>query len=893
MLGSPSPSDIVTASLARLTAALADRYRVERELGRGGMATVFLAQDVRHDRPVALKVLKPELAYALGPDRFLREVRITARLNHPHILPLLDSGETEGLLYYVMPYVDGESLRDRLKRDKQLPLDDALQMAREVADALSYAHRHDVVHRDIKPENILLESGHAVVADFGIARAITAASEEKLTETGLAIGTPAYMSPEQAAGETTLDGRSDLYSLGCVLYEMLAGEPPFTGLTAQAVLVRRLTEPHRPLRTIRETIPQFVDQVVTKALAKIPADRYATAAQFAVALTAAATATATPTRTAPVATPPAQLRNRFARFLGRPLFAALILGILIGGGALFAAWWKHGSGGSGLKRLAVLPFENLGDSADAYFADGMTDAVRGKLSTLLGLQVTGRGSSTPYRNTTKTPQQIGEELGVQYLLTGTVRWDKRAGATNRVQVSPELIQVETGASKWQVPFDAPLTDVFQVQGDIAGRVAQALNVALGDSVRQRLVERPTQNLAAYDAFLRGEAASQGLGAIDPVSLQRAIGYYEQAVLLDSTFIEAWAQLSRASSQRFFTGATRSPAAGLRAREAAERALALRPGRPEGHLALADYYSYVANEGAPALASAVEAQRRAPASADLLLALARAEQSLSRWSAALDHLERARALDPRSVLVARRLGLGLLWLRRYAEAGAAADRGLALAPANFALLNQKAMSAAGEGDLPGVRAALTAVPPEVEPMAFVAWVANTWHNGWMLDASRQALLLRLGPSAFDGSRGNWGLALANISYLRGDSSRARAYGDSAQHGYADQIRVAPEDGFLHGMRGMALAYAGRKAEAVTEGERGTALLPMSRDAYAGIELRHFLARIYTVVGEQDKAVDRLEELLRVPHVISAAWLRIDPNFAPLRSNPRFQKLVARS
>ncbi len=234
--------------LEQLKAALTGRYNVERELGAGGMAIVYLAEDVKHHRQVAVKVLRPELAAAIGAERFLREIEISARLQHPHILAVYDSGEAGGFLYYVMPYVEGESLRDRLDRDQQLPLDDALRLAQEVADALSYAHNHDVVHRDIKPENILLSSGHALVADFGIARAITAAGGDRLTQTGLSIGTPAYMSPEQAAGEATVDGRSDIYSLGCVLYEMLAGEPPHTGPNAQAIIAKRLTEPVRSLR---------------------------------------------------------------------------------------------------------------------------------------------------------------------------------------------------------------------------------------------------------------------------------------------------------------------------------------------------------------------------------------------------------------------------------------------------------------------------------------------------------------------------------------------------------------------------------------------------------------------------------------------------------------------
>jgi len=274
----------VTDALDRLRAALAERYAIERELGQGGMATVYLATDLRHHRKVALKVLRAELSAALGSERFLREIETTAQLTHPHILPIHDSGEADGTLFYVMPYVEGESLRDRLTREKQLPLDDALQISREVADALAYAHSHGVIHRDIKPENILLESGHAVVADFGIARAVAAAGTARLTETGLAVGTPAYMSPEQAAGEGDLDGRSDVYSLGCTLYEMLAGEPPFTGPSMQAVVAKKLSEPLPRISVVRETVPAGVEAALNKALARTPADRWPTAAEFAAVL---------------------------------------------------------------------------------------------------------------------------------------------------------------------------------------------------------------------------------------------------------------------------------------------------------------------------------------------------------------------------------------------------------------------------------------------------------------------------------------------------------------------------------------------------------------------------------------------------------------------------------
>jgi len=417
----PLPTD----PLARLRAVLADRYTIDRELGRGGMAIVFLAQDQKHHRKVAIKVLKPELAAALGRDRFLREIETAAGLNHPHILPLHDSGEADGFLYYVIPYVEGESLRDRLDRERQLPLDDALQIAREIAGALSYAHTHNILHRDIKPGNILLSTGHALVTDFGIARAITATDGGQLTEVGTLVGTPAYMSPEQIDASQYIDGRADVYSLGCVLFEMLVGEPPFRGSSLTAVIVNRLSSPVPSPRAFRQLVPEAVDAAVRKAMANLPADRFATAAEFAEALD-----TSRASEPVPVAIPD--------------------------------------------RSIAVLPFKNQSsDPETEYFSDGIAEEIINALAQLPGLQVAGRTSSFAFKGKSADIAEVGAKLKVATVLDGSVR---KAG--NRVRITAQLVSVSDGYHLWSERYDSELDDVFAIQDHIARAIAQRFEVML-------------------------------------------------------------------------------------------------------------------------------------------------------------------------------------------------------------------------------------------------------------------------------------------------------------------------------------------------------------------------------------------------------------------------------
>jgi eukaryotic-like serine/threonine-protein kinase len=893
----------------QLQAALGATYTLERELGRGGMATVFLAVDAKHKRRVALKMLHADLAIALGPERFRREIELAAQLQHPHILSVHDSGETPtGLLWFTMPYVEGESLRDRLTRERQLPLEDALRIAGEAARALDYAHRHGVIHRDIKPENILLtKEGDTLVADFGIGRALGSPGVAgRITETGVVVGTPAYMSPEQAAGEREIDGRTDIYSLGTVLYEMLAGEPPFTGGTAQAVIAKRMSGEIPSARRVRPSVPEPVEQSVRKALAPVPADRFSTAGDFARALATSSHTTsapppvtvepppaqpppAPPTPPAAAISPPTPARHRRIP----PVFAASALSFLVGVGVLFA-WRSHSASGTtsgGPVRLAVLPFENEGDSSSAYFADGIADEIRGKLSAVQALRVVARTSSNQYRHTQKPAQDIGRELGVRYLLTGTVQWERSPDGTRRVRVSPELVEVSEGGtpeSKWQQSFDAPLTDVFQVQADVAGRVADKLGVVLSPPAQAQLAAKPTQNLAAYDAYLRSTA----LTGNDPSTLRRSLAYADQAVALDSTFAAAWAQVATLHALLYSNSAPNA-ADSAAAQRAADRAVALAPQAAEAYEARG-YAALIAAQDVPgALTALGTAVRLAPSSASALRRLSNAEAAAGRLDAALAHAKQATSLDPRSTAAALQLVRVLVVLHRYPEASTEDSRALASAPAQLSLIEFGVIARLGQGDLTGAQALLNATPPTLDRGALVAYLSNFYDLYWVLNDADRALVLTLPPSAFDNVRGVWGIVLAQTYWLMGNTARARVYADSARIAFTDQVRETPNDGQLHLFLGLALAYLGHREAALQEEERGLALTRAAANQTNIPYFEHVASRLDLALGERERALDKLEPLMHGQYWLSPAWLKIDPNFAPLHGNPRFERLITGS
>jgi TolB-like protein/tetratricopeptide (TPR) repeat protein len=889
----------------QLQAAIGGQYAIEKEIGRGGMATVYRAHDPKHGRPVAIKVLHADLAASMGPQRFRHEIGIAARLQHPHILSVLDSGETTaGQLWFTMMYVDGESLRDRLRREQQLPLDEADRIAREIALALQYAHEHGIVHRDVKPENVLLtKDGSTLVADFGIARALDVPfsdtgerltgerltserlTSERLTGRGMVVGTPQYMSPEQATGERDVGPRSDVYSLGAVTYEMLAGEPPFTGPSTQAVIAKMMSGQAPSVRRSRPAIPEAVDLVLQHALAPVPADRFASALEFSRALDASVRGTS------------ATLAGTTGATHGRrrvPASAALlILGLLVGAGALFA--WRRqedrvpAKAESGPVGLAVLPFDAVGDSANAYFADGITDEIRGKLSALPALQVIARASSNEYRHTAKTPEAIGRELGVQYLLTGTVHSEQQTGGTRRVRISPELVQVADGHSavtKWEQSYDTTLADVFDVQAAVANRVADRLGIVLSPPAQAQVDARPTQNVAAYDAYLRARAITGS----DPANIRRKLALDRQAVALDSNFADAWAYVSSDESA-LYASATPNPADAQAARVAADRAITLAPNGLRSCLAQADYKLDVEKDLAGAAIVLEQVRRIAPSSTQAFTGLATLDAAAGRFDDAVAHMRQAALLDPRSVQRADQLSTDLAMLHRFPEARTAAERGLAIDPANLSLIQDRVVAYLGEGNLTGAQAALRDVPATLDHAALVAYMATYNDLYWVLDSAGRALVLTLPPSAFDDDRGTWSIVRAQVYELAGDTARARPFADTARMEIEKQLRGAPADYQRTLFHGLALAYLGSRAAAAREGEHGCALVEATGDHLAIPYCHHVLARLYLAIGDKPHALAQLDTLLAAPYIVSPAWLTIDPTWAPLKSDPHFQQLLA--
>ncbi|MES2305204.1 MAG: protein kinase [Gemmatimonadota bacterium] len=861
--------------IERIRAALADRYTIERELGQGGMATVYLAEDLKHHRQVAIKVMRPELAESVGGERFLREVEIAAKLSHPNILPVFDSGEASGFLYYVMPLVEGESLPDRLKRERQLPVGEALRIAREVAEALAYAHQRGIVHRDIKPANILLNEGHAMVADFGIARAASTGGQA-LTQTGLAIGTPQYMSPEQASGDPNIDGRTDIYALGCVLYEMLAGEPPFTGPTAQAIIARSLTETPRPLQQTRATLAPVISTAVFTAMAKAPADRFANARDMATALTTAEDQSRFNSGSAVASTATSGSKWKIG------IAAVAVL-------ALSAAGWKflgNRTASGGPKSVAVLPFENQGPADQAYLADGIVDEVRDKLSRLPLLTVTASASANQYRGSTKTGKEIADELHVDQVLMGKVSWGQGADGKRQMRVITEMVDGKTGNVSWRDKFDADSAGAFSIQGRIATSVAVALGTVLGKNDATNLAGRPTQNAEAYDLFLKANAVRSN----SATEMRVSANYLEQAVALDSNFARAWGGLAGSLSVLFFNG-TRDPAVARRAKEALGRLLRLANDSAIAHVVAANYYTNVENDPIAARREIEKAIALDSNNVSALVSAANSDFAAGLYQPALDRISRARKLDPRSRGALVTLIQSQIYLGRYDDAVASAEELMAMPELGYGAMEWVAVAHLARGDTASARRAVVELLKRAPVTEIVTYFAGYQELAFVLPPAERDLLFRMTPAAFDNDRAWWAQSLATAARQQGDLKRARAYADSSLATSKQQVDAAPKDPQLRVIYAVMLAYAGKAADATREAEQAMSDAVAANPKDPNIPyFRTQAVRVHLANGDKERAIDEIEKLLKSQYFVSPGYLKTDPTFAPLRGNPRFEKLL---
>jgi len=681
----------------RLVSALAGRYTIERELGRGGMATVYLVHDVKHKRKVALKVFKPELFAAEGAQRFLQEITTVANLQHPHILPLFDSGEADSFLYYVMPYVEGESLRDRLNREKQIPLDDAVEITREVADALSCAHRYGVIHRDIKPENILLAAGHAMVADFGVARAIGEAWGTRLTGTGIAIGTPAYMSPEQAAGSGDLDCRSDVYSLGCVLYEMLTGETPHTGPTPQSILAKKLSEPIPRVSVLRDSVSPSVEAALAKALARAPVDRFTTADQLSDALDPSSTAADTPL---PPAAPTLVGHHFPWSRMGLPALAAAIT---VAGAVVVGRWAWRGTSEPGQAEgvslravlydnpsVAILPLRNLGAAQDEPFVEGLHDDILAALQKIGGLTVISNTSVQRYRDRGMLLPDIARELRVDAVGEGTV---SRGG--NRIRVNVQLIDGASDAHLWSEQYDRELSaaNVFAIRGEIARAVAKAMRAELTSDEQARLDAAPPTSLTAYD--WRQIALSRCSGCVERGEA------YHRALEADSAYAAAWAGLAENYAIRVLTFGTPTSLADS-ALTFADRALELDPELASAYNGKGMAYYAGRGQTARALDYARRAAQLEPGNASRWTNVGVFAAVRGNWVDALDAYWRSLRLRPTSAMLRGNMAELYAALGLPARAAQVLAEGAEIDPTDVTVIHYGSYTQALSGNLERAR-----------------------------------------------------------------------------------------------------------------------------------------------------------------------------------------------
>ena len=890
-------------------------YEIVAQIGAGGMGVVWKAFDPSLNRHVAIKILPADLTS--DPEwrlRFQREAQAAARLDHPNIAVIHQVGEEDGNPYIVMQLLDGRTLRQIL-REGPLPLRDWLRVSSAMADGLAHAHRHGVVHRDLKPDNVMVTSDQQVkILDFGLAKVFESGSlgertgapvsGPELTRAGQVFGTRSYMSPEQARCEAT-DHRSDIFSLGILLYEMACGRVPFKGGSDVEILSAIISEQPASLADSGQQVPGEAERVVRKAMEKEPDRRYQHADEMATDLrnlqrdlTSGFVTSPTGSLPDPPRTPPSTGTGADKTRIAVAIAILIVLAIAIVGyvrlrpapDSAGAAESVTVASSNDRKMIVVLPFENLGPVEEAYFAAGMTEEITSRLAVVSGLGVISRNSAARYADTTKTIKQIGEELGVGYVLEGTVRWAGQSEGKNRVRITQQLIRVADDTYVWSETYDAVIDDIFQVQSEIATKVISHVGLALG-SARDAIDFQPTENLEAYGAYVRGLHHFR-LPDYTEESYQLQVEMFERAVELDPEFAQAHAMLSRSHAAMYHFGYDRTPDRQTIARRAADRALELAPDAHETHLALGVYHYWCHKDYERALQSLSVARAVVPWNTDILEIVGFVRRRQGRWGESAASLERALELNPVASELNVELGATYTYMRQYERAERHYNRSMALLPdEGFAFADKALLYWLWKGTTPEARASLESTPSE-DPA--LTWF---WFRQGIYEGRFEETIQRLEASPVDVVRyfrvlRPTALLLGQTYDLLDQPERARRAYDAARVILEQEAQARPDDYRVHSALGIALTGLGRDDEGLLEASKAAEMYPISRDAVFGSQTVEDLALIYTMMGRHDKALDQIELLLSVPTMFSVPLVRLDPRYEALERLPRFQELAQR-